>query len=446
MILLGISLLALLAGFIALQGSKTELPSLCSNCNVLFIVVDTLGASHIKAFGGTRDTMPKTTAFFKEHGALFTNAYATAPWTLPSISSTLFSEYPHAITYKDLEGVDRPELIGLLRSSGYVIRALVDDELLFILDAIYRPFSDGELTRAESPMDLAISAIKELRTQTRPYFLFVHDFNVHDPYKPQSPYDEYFGKTNEFPIVTMSDIQKANSAYDATTTEIFKLRYDQGIAQMDERIAHILDSLTTDDLTRTIIVVTSDHGEAFGEHGLLGHALTLHEEEVHVPLFVFVPGMAPETSATPVSLIDIAPTLAALAGIEIPEQFVGAHIFNKSDGPLYFVNGMPYYAAEIGKGGRFQTTLDELGASGSPRALIEPDSYGVKSGDWKLFYSNGVSNPYAPQVKTSDPDGIGLYNTAKDPRETHDMSATLEQAPPTLLKTFIEFGAYVTTP
>lgn len=392
-------------------------------CNVILIVVDTLAAGHIGAYGYERDTFPKTTAFF-EDGVVFTEASANSPWTLPSFTSLYFSDLATSVTYKELDG-GRANLVSELREAGYAIRAVTPPATVFIFDAITRPYQRTELHFAskDAPaLEVGTSMFNELAASEGPFFLLIHTFEVHDPFDPEEPYDRLFKELPGYETVTMIDLLRENEKErpDPERVDAFRLRYDQGIAEEDERIATFLESIPEETLENTVIILTADHGEAFGEHGQVWHAQSLHQEELHIPLMMRVPGAQRQRIDTPVSLLDLAPTILELADTPFPGGFTGMSLVPLMEGHYFrdrvipLVDGMPSYFRTLTSEtvGTAAPSLKEAGVEGKHEAVIEIESYGIRHGSEKVFI---IPSP-------TGTDQIRWYDLATDPEERFELS------------------------
>lgn len=399
----------------------------CPNgCNVVLIMIDTLAAQHIATYGYNRDTLPRTSAFFEEQGVIFENAHSNSPWTLPSFIGMYFSDLGSAIRYRELEDGTRPNLQRELRNAGYTLRAVVPAPNIFITDAITRLFKPEELRlpnyESIPTFTMATEQLGDLSTEQNPFFLLVHTFEVHDPFSPQPPYNELFETTPQYPTVTMNDMLMANGkdVLDEKQTQIFELRYDQGIAQADANIAGFLESIPEERLADTAIILSADHGEAFGEHGKVWHAQSLYQEEIHIPLMMHIPGVKPMRITEPVSLMDIAPTILSVSGVAIPETFKGDDLMTLVRGGslgervIPFVNGKPFYLSTISAQSvkTIPLSLEASGALNSEEFIIEPESFAVRIGSLKA-----VVTALRFPIKLD----VALYDLAQDPSEEHNL-------------------------
>lgn len=310
--------------------------------NVLLISVDTLRADHLGCYGYERETSPAIDALASE-GTLFAACVATSPWTLPSHMSMLTGQYPTVHGVLSHENKARSAcatLAELLHRRGYRTAAVIsgggmraeqgfgrgfglyDD---YSVVAAYPASSDLSLDEADFPGFVTTvptarftnrAALKWLREDAdRPFFLFLHYWDVHWDYCPPAPYDTIFGADYEgpmkgrkqeldtwlFPGCKTEDLQRTIALYDGETRWT-----DVHIGEMLEELKKL--GLYDD----TIIILTADHGEEFLEHGKHGHGHSLYEELLHVPLIIKLPKpLQPQAPVLtgPVSLVDIMPTV-----------------------------------------------------------------------------------------------------------------------------------------
>ncbi|MEK9160548.1 MAG: sulfatase-like hydrolase/transferase [Patescibacteria group bacterium] len=398
-----------------------------SGCNVILIMVDTLAGNHLATHGYLRDTMPHTTAFF-EDGVIFEDASTNAPWTLPSFSSMYFSAPASTITFAELDDGSKANLPQTLREHGVSMRVIRPKGENFIFDTITRLFEPEEITWSKndqhSSIDVASEELSRLHTQG-PFFLVVHTFEAHDPYKPNEPYSNYFSESDAPAIVTMPELvalNATNASLDPATIEAIRLRYDQQLAQTDTHLGDFLTSIPEDVLANTVVIFASDHGEGFGEHGKVWHGVGLFQEELHIPLMMRVPNVTRRVTE-PVSLMDLAPTILSFMHIPIPDSFYGDSLLPVMTGSslgertLLFVNGFPYFR-KPGDITNIQTNLETAGAAGRTVPIIEPVAFGVRSGDTKVLrFMEG--RWFA---------GLHWYDLSKDPSE--HMNLASDATPP----------------
>jgi arylsulfatase A-like enzyme len=179
-----------------------------------------------------------------------------------------------------------------------------------------------------------------------------------------------------------------------------------------------------------VIIFTADHGEAFGQHGSVWHARTLYQEELHIPLMMYAPGVPSGGHIKePVSSLDYAPTILALEGVPVPSSFIGKSLIPLLDGGtlgprvLPFENGFPYFLLKPSTSA--PASLAAAGAANSSLPVINQEVIGVRMGDYKLIYGS-----------IDRPKPLELYNLASDPGERDDLLDT-NGAPPGVIDTLI---------
>jgi choline-sulfatase len=264
---------------------------------VVLITIDTLRADRLGAYGYKRARTPVFDALARR-GARFDRAFAAAPITLPSHASLLTGRYPqgHGARHNGMRiGDGVPLLTEAFARSGFATGAFVGAFPLdrrFGLTRGFQVYGDrmprtGETIANERPgraaADEAIAWLRGLGTGR--FFLWVHFFEPHAPYG--APGD----------------------------TRPVEERYDDEIAEADRQAGRVLDALG-DAARDSVIVIAADHGEAFGEHGEIAHSIFIYDTTLRVPLVVAGPEIGARTVESPVSLVDVAPTLARLAGLE----------------------------------------------------------------------------------------------------------------------------------
>lgn len=293
--------------------------------NVLVILVDTLRQDHLSYAGYSRNTSPNIDALAKQ-ASVFSNAYATAPHTPRSIPSIFLSRYASHVKWKGAQfnyPKVLPENLSVFevlqekgwKSYGYSSHFYFDEKR-GLGEGFERWDNEGAGTIAESNDDIAAPRIwqklepelerlaqAQKAQDAAPFGVFVHLFEPHSRWIGHKEYD--FGE-----------------AKDGHERHINN--YDSEIAFVDAYVGKIIQKLKDTGLYEdTIIVITSDHGEAFKDHGLYFHGQNIYNEVIRVPLLIHVPGWPARTISEPVSLVDIAPTLLDLQDITIPTSFEG---------------------------------------------------------------------------------------------------------------------------
>ncbi len=287
---------------LAMQASTSGDFPVFPGAHLVLITVDALRADRLGLYGYTRrDLSPRLDKWAKT-ATVFERAYCAAPHSSYSITSFHTSHYTHDEAMLGVE-ISHPTIAKILRDANYKTSGFYTQGIFFTQgDRVghYRTNKFGfEIANHGAPppgklTDNAIAEMDRLIGLEEPaFFSWVHYFNVHEPYK-----SERFG----------------TSPMD---------RYEGEIAEADREVGRLLDYIESKLARDTIIVFTADHGEEFKDHGGHYHGSTLFEEQVRVPLLIKVPGARPGRIKAPVSLVDIAPTVLKLLGVEPPTHMVG---------------------------------------------------------------------------------------------------------------------------
>lgn len=306
-------------------------------CNVIMVISDALSAQHMSVYGYERDTTPFIKDYFENNGVIFGSASSTASWTLPSFASIFRSRYPSEITFKELAQAQDPDtFVDVLRNDGVDVVGLVDEGQL-IKESIANVFKSEEKLAGEQETKF-LSAnywLDERMTKktNRPFFMLLHDWTVHDPYDPPEKYRQMYGEPEKYlGSVEHEEIEqvKKNGFDSEVQRQKFIRRYDQGVRYFDDLFKGFVNSLSQEVLDSSIIILTSDHGEGFNEHGFFYHGAHVYEEFVHVPLLVKFPKnmYAQKKVPQPVSLIDIAPTILDMFGYKPLKNYQGISLLS----------------------------------------------------------------------------------------------------------------------
>lgn len=332
--LLGIGLAVLLAA-LAWAFSKGRGPA--RPRLILLVSIDTLRADHLGCYGYDRPTSPHLDALARE-GVLFEDVSSPSPWTLPAHASLLTGLYPSHHTLKSHERflpTALPTLAMLLAREGFVTAAVVNSHNLssrYGLDRGFQHFRYVEETAEQREPSRAITdqAVEWLGRYGRgPLFVFVHYYDVHSDYRSQPRYERLFVRPYtgraDGTTAQLAAAREGGAAFDEEDAAHLVDLYDAGIRQMDEELERLWAFLRTSGLRAdALIAVTSDHGEEFLERGGVLHGRTQFQEVVRVPLLVVGPGVGAGRRVTePISLVDVAPTLLAVAAAPAPAPLDG---------------------------------------------------------------------------------------------------------------------------
>ncbi|UCH35688.1 MAG: sulfatase [Armatimonadota bacterium] len=289
----------------------------------VLIVVDSLRADHLGCYGHTGNLTPNMDAL-AERSLRFDNAIAAGPSTLISNRALLTGLHPDRVIDRENEGL-RASAVSLAErfaASGYQTAAFsthphITNRFGFaqgFQSFVFRGGDDDAITNM---------AGKWLASHRRDrFFALVYLLDPHAPYAPQriSSRTRRIAASHRADIAALTQIRPGllSPAESGTLTagEVAVLHslYEDEIREADARVGQLLAAL--DD--RTVVVVLADHGEAWREHGTLGHSHDLNTETVHIPLILGTSGVAPGIVSRIVGTADVAPTLLALAGIEAP--------------------------------------------------------------------------------------------------------------------------------
>jgi len=302
--------------------------------SLLLVVIDTLRADAVSAYGDVPGTTPNLDALAAS-GESYTRAYAPSPWTVPSHASLLSGlEIPaHGV---GLGGrVVLPEAVDTLaerlRAAGYQTAGFSENALVSGDFGFDQGFDHFAVRTAEQQFAAgqkgAINVEEEIRLwldgrdPERPFFIFI---NLYDPHEPYAVREE-----NRFlpPGVVTEDAKSLGAGGrtshlicdripSASELGILRGLYLGDVAAADAKLGTVLALLEARDIENLVTVVTSDHGEHFGERRLLDHEFSVQEEVLRVPLVVRRPGAQPGTIQQPVELRDVAQSLLSWAGAE----------------------------------------------------------------------------------------------------------------------------------
>jgi arylsulfatase A-like enzyme len=299
--------------------------------NVLLVSLDTLRADHVGVYGADLPTTPEIDRF-AAGSTLFEQTIATYPSTPGSHMSMLTGVYPSThgvIGPLDILPPDIPTLPQLLAARGYETAAFTEDGMLVANAGFargfdyYRENKGNTIWDASGQVDVTFPAGSRWLEAHRGelFFLFLHTYQVHEPYSPPPAFDlfkTYVENGKTLPITEWTNVAIRD-----------RHKYAGEVRYTDSELARVLAALAAlGELDRTVVVITSDHGEEFWEHGWKAHDETLYDEVLRVPLILRAPGLVPSGRriATQVSLADLTPTLLDLLSIPAPPTMQGRSV------------------------------------------------------------------------------------------------------------------------
>ncbi len=360
--MLAAGIVALLVATLGCRDRSGEAP--LAGADVVLIVVDTLRADHLGFHGYTRPTSPFLDRLAAE-SAVFTDVLAPSSYTRESIAALFSGHWPSCIGAIGWNASPRKAPFTLaerLGASGYatamltLTTMLTDPGFARGFERIEHLTTQWGISRAGPELTRrALEVFAEPRT--RPLFLYLHYLDPHGPYDPPPETLERFAPASSVVLDLYRDIRprlpelvaEGFGSQDRRFHELVR-RYDAEIAHTDAALQQLVTGLRARPSNRPLLVViTADHGEEFLEHGFVEHAWTLYEESVRVPLVWWSPGRIPRTrSSQAASLVDVAPTLLRLLGID-SEQLLQ----QESGRALFHVRGQQADVADLGSRVRF---------------------------------------------------------------------------------------------
>jgi arylsulfatase A-like enzyme len=404
------------AALLALAGCADRRPA----PTVILISIDSLRADHVGAYGYAKPTTPRIDALARS-GTLFERALSSTSWTLPAHVALLtgVADSVHGVVDESRAlGPGLPTLAERLKARGFATAAVVSGPYLHpryglnrgfdqylncmgFLDDAFKPGpaagtnihldSHGDVT---SPCAVRRALEWLGRQRGRPAFLFVHLWDVHYDYRPPPGYAErfetaYAGGLDPSGFELNGAIHKDMPARDL---EHLIALYDGEIAYTDEHVGRLLDGAAALGRRDAWVVVTSDHGDAFFEHGVKGHQKDLHAEVVRIPLVFHGPGIpAGARLPGPAHITDVTPTLLELLGAAAPRP------------------------RAAGDGWSLATAMREPAALRERRAASELEVStarlaALETLDWKI-------------VRRFEPERTVLYELGRDAREQNPLPA-----------------------
>jgi len=414
-----LSLVLLLAQFATAAVPKTARKQPSARAvppNIILITLDTTRADRMGFLGSQRGLTPNLDALATQ-SVVFTRAYAQVPLTTPSHAALLTGTYPQFSHLEDLGAPlakDLPYLPDLLHHHGYHTAAFIGAYILDpwsgaapgfdrgfdFYDTDFHDRKPGEdryksvERRAEEVADRALYWLKG--HQQRPFFIWLHFYDAHDPYDPPEPFKTHYASAP----------------------------YDGEIAYTDSVVGSFVEVLLQHGLYQdSVIAIAADHGEAFGEHGEERHGMFLYDETIHVPLLLKLPAgrLGGKRVEERVALAEVAPTLLEAAGIAAPATMQARSLFP-------FIDKVKIDAA------RMDGTKSAAGDKGKTleRPIYSETNYAHRAFGWselrswrtgKYLYVQAPKRELYDQ--TSDPDAAkNLAPDAKAVADTLDSQLT----------------------
>ena len=376
--------------------------------NVLLLIVDTWRADRAGLYGAERSTTPFLDEFAKQ-GRVFEEAISQSSWTAPSVASILTGKYPihHGVIHGQPLHHQNQTLAERFQDAGFSTLAVSTNPLIGADDGYEQGFETFHHlpsirgNQSEEIFQLFTEWLEKNRDHQ--WFAYLHFMDPHDPYDAPSPYgqtfsDQAYDGAFADPDALNKVFRKINfgksSPLPFTDEDIAYLEdtYDEEILSWDQQFKKLVDWLQGEGLLEsTIIVVTSDHGEEFAEHGFLKHGSQLYEESIRVPLVLRAPGrVAPGRVARAVETRGIHDALIQLAGLPASSKATPALLSEPSEKPRLVFSHLKYQP--------------------KPGVARGPGLASIRDGQWKF-------------IQWNSPKRSELYDLESDPDELQDLSA-----------------------
>jgi arylsulfatase A-like enzyme len=412
-----------------LAGSPAHASTKSASPNIVLIVMDATRADHLSCYGYARNTSPNVDQIAKR-GVLFENALSSSSWTLPSMASIFTGLLPH----QHGAGADTPlgegprtlaELlqVGGYETTGFNANAYYGDAawglgrgfesytdststLGYSLHAsrlgrdFIEPASEKWFHRSRFNQFTAGQLNEEVyrwfeHRSGRPFFLLVHYNDIHDPYEVSSPYDHLYGQLSEEEKSELPEVKVSHLKYSARERGDVIAAYDDALKYVDSQVGELLRFLeASPEWPNTYVIITADHGEAFGEHGTYTHGWDLYREILRVPLIIVGPGVP--------------------AGVRVQHNAATRRIFatalewGGAKGAILRRAGLPRlwssdYVPELPDEAVLSEMCDVVPPP-APQGLIS-----ITTSEWHYIYGPGYHR-------------TRLYHWPADPLEQHDLS------------------------
>ncbi|HEX4955725.1 MAG TPA: sulfatase [Thermoanaerobaculia bacterium] len=388
---------------------------------VLILLVDALRADGLGVYGNLRPASPAIDAFARD-AVLFRQAIAQSTFTKTSIASLLTARNPyhHGLywgSHVDASGVFTSDLLAeeeltlaeILREKDYLTTAWVQNSHLResmgfaqgFVDFFEQQGSIARIHRRSSPFFSGPG-------RRYPFFAYLHYIDLHDPYRPKPPYDRMWATGRDVYAgidlaewgAFLDQVRKGQRAIAPEDLTELRALYDGQIRAIDEEIGRLVARLKASGLyEKSLIVLTADHGDGFGEHGFIGHSTAPYEELVRVPLLVKLPGgrAAGTVVEEQVRLIDVAPTILDALGYKVRPSMDGCSLLPLIDG-----------SAAVG--------ARPVACTLAVTEIAEEEGYpglSLRTGRWKLIHR--------------EKKGDELYDLVADPGETVNRIAEADE-------------------
>lgn len=393
---------------------------------MVIISIDTLRKDHLGCYGYHRDTTPNIDRLARK-GVIFNNAFSNSAWTVPSHMSMLTGLLPsnHGLIYYPYPGQiqDNITTLGIiLQRQGFLTRGFYGAGYVsprFGFGRGFHEYTTGG-NNFENNIEQCLGWMEKANNLR--FMLFLHGFNCHNPFNPPPEFD-IFSKNYNGSYSVDKLYREYNLPEKQEDVEHVIDKYDATILGADFVLGKLFSKLEElKILSRTIIIITSDHGHGFGEHESFGHVTQLYDEVIRIPMIIYGPGIFPEGKKIDdmVSLVDISPTIADALDFKETQQFDGLSLL-----PLLNSCSIEDRAIFSETG----TTLKKKNGKrrGLPKRYMLPIVRCIRTKEWKLI----INENDMP---------LELYNVIDDKEETLNLVESHPDVATRLLKQFFEQG------
>lgn len=428
----------------------TAMVTLCLGCsekkassgehrNVILICLDTVRSDHLGAYGYEKhETTPGLDALAKR-SILFRDASSNAGWTKPSVPSYMTGLYPvqHGVYEghsRDSEGEHSDVLPSsaltiaeVFQSAGYSTAAFVRNAQIREGQGIEQGF-DSYMDEAGDAKDIRWRALDWLdqRDEEPPFFLYLHLLDAHWPYPVPAEYGALFSDLEAVSFFRTDEWKELRDRIndgdlvlsDAQRDTLIAL-YDGALRFIDDQLMLLMQGLEQRGLAEdTVICIISDHGEEFLEHGKIGHGHGLHEELLQVPWILHVPGREASVVETPVSLVDLFPTLLHAADLSVKIECEG---IDRLASPMLWRENFAEHKAgrkyeqSVRRG--YLKLIRHMQSTGTPGVTVEPPTVGELAARGARFSLELHPRPAADPLTAS----VKVRGTSDDPIELKGM-------------------------
>ncbi len=482
----GVAAVVLLVAFLGARpaprmATPTTAPAPRERSNVVLVVLDTVRAQNLSLYGYERDTTPVLKRLAGQ-ATVFRHAVAPCDVTLTTHASIFTGLYgrEHGAHFND-QGLGRAldesfrTLAETLSDAGFLNVAVVSNHVFFgagygleqgfhyfdarptpqfmILHRLGHALRDKKYTlrrplhrflkrlvparqlerhyrRAERINAEAFELLADAKRRDVPFFLFVNYMDAHWPYVPPAPFDTRWpGKDPGFDSehhyqVLREVVRDQERSITSSEREHLMSQYDGGIAYQDEQLGHLVERLKRDgQYDNSLIIITSDHGEAFGERVLVEHGVGVYQDQLHVPLVIKYPDSDKGRVVDgPVSLVDLMPTVLKLLQIPIPKAVEGRSLHGDGAKPSSPVLGESYPNVAF-LGDRFQRV---------ERALYELDHKFVWSTQGKAELYNLAKDPLEKDILKAE--DLAASDAERSKQLQERLTLWLKNHPPAMIR------------